>query len=66
MLIPLRPVLFEYLHIQRLPKGFLDFLFTETSSASSRTKFMYSSNPWGTGIRMWMVRLSKPPSEQHF
>ena len=62
-LVPLRQFFFQAFYAACLPKGFLDFRFTDTSSASSRTKFMYSSNPWASGwIRL--VIFNKSTSKQ--
>lgn len=39
-------------HQAHLPRGFLVFLFMETSSASSSTRFMYSSKPCAAGSQV--------------
>lgn len=41
------------------PKVFLLFFFTLTSSASSKTKFIYSSKPWGKYTQSHHTKLKK-------
>ena len=45
MLLIMQGLLVQWSSKISLPTGFRVFRLTETSSASSRTKFMYSSKP---------------------